>query len=75
MKNKRTIKPIIFGLFLIIFTATCFAQDTNLLKRTIYKNETIEFGAGGTVSIIGAPNGSIEIEGWQKNEVVRPLVK
>ncbi len=69
MQTQKTIKLLFFGIFLIIFSVTCFAQNTNLLKRTIYKNETIEFGAGGTVSIIGAPNGSIEIEGWQKNEV------
>lgn len=40
-----------------------------LLKRTSYKNETIDFGAGGTVTVIGAPVGSIFIEGWSKNEI------
>lgn len=69
MKNQKTIKLIIFGLFLVIFSVTCFAQNTNLLKRTIYKTDKLDFGAGGTVTIVGAPNGSIEIEGWQKNEV------
>lgn len=39
------------------------------LKRTTYKTENLEFGVGGTIDIIGAPNGSITIEGWQKNEV------
>ncbi len=53
----------------MIFSVTCFAQNTNLLKRTVYKTDKLDFGAGGTVSIIGAPDGSIEIEGWQKNEV------
>ena len=46
-----------------------FAQTKQLLKSTTYKTETVEFGQGGTVSIIGAPNGSISIEGWRKNEV------
>jgi Putative adhesin len=69
MQNQKTIKLIIFGLFLIIFSVNCFAQNTNLLKRTVYKSDKLDFGAGGTVSVIGAPNGSIEIEGWQKNEV------
>jgi hypothetical protein len=46
-----------------------FAQTKPLLKRTTYKTENIDFGAGGTVSIIGAPNGSISVEGWSKNAV------
>lgn len=69
MKNQKTGKSIIFVLFLLVFSATCFAQDAALLKRTVYKTDKLDFGAGGTVSIIGAPEGSIEIEGWQKNEV------
>jgi DUF4097 and DUF4098 domain-containing protein YvlB len=57
---------------LFIFSAANFAQTRapqQLIKRTTYKSDNLEFGAGGTVSIIGAPNGSIEIEGWQKNEI------
>ncbi|HSK74006.1 MAG TPA: hypothetical protein VK892_20065 [Pyrinomonadaceae bacterium] len=47
-----------------------FAQQTKPpLKRTTYKTEKVEFGVGGTVSIVGAPEGSITIEGWQNNEV------
>lgn len=69
MKNQKIIKFVTFGLFLIVFSATCFAQNFNLSKRTVYKNEKLDFGVGGTISIIGAPEGSIEIEGWQKNEV------
>ncbi len=44
------------------------AQKKSLIKRTTYKTDTIEFGSG-MVSIIGAPNGSVMIEGWQKTEV------
>ncbi len=62
---------------IVLFLPTCFAQDEQklikqnkpLIKRTNYKTETIEFGVGGTVSIIGAPNGSITVEGWSKNQV------
>ena len=56
---------------ILLFLAPCFAQITAapLLKRTTYKTEKFDFGAGGTVSIVGAPSGSITIEGWQKNEV------
>jgi hypothetical protein len=77
MKNQKTIKTFvsafIFSFALIfIFSAATFAQTVpskQLLKRTSYKSDNLEFGAGGTVTIIGAPNGSIEIEGWNKNEL------
>ncbi|MGI8786909.1 MAG: hypothetical protein ACR2HG_04010 [Pyrinomonadaceae bacterium] len=54
---------------IFLFLASCPAQTKPLIKRTTYKNETAEFGAGGTISIVGAPKGSIKVEGWQKNEV------
>ena len=57
----------VFSIF--ILGAASFAQTADLLKRTTYKTETVELGAGGTVSIVGAPNGSMTIEGWQKNSV------
>ena len=53
-----------------LFAAPSLAQETKpLIKRTTYKTETVEFGVAGTVSIIGAPAGSIKIEGWGKNAV------
>ncbi len=55
---------------LLIFILPYFAQNNSaLIKRTTYKTETVEFGVGGTVSIIGAPAGSITVEGWSKNAV------
>ena len=42
---------------------------TPLLTRTTTKQETFRLGYGGTVTIIGAPEGSITIEGWPKSEV------
>ncbi len=73
---KRFISPknicvrlCLFAVGLLLFLAPCFAQTQKLIKRTTYKTETVELGAGGTVSIIGAPSGSITVEGWQKNEV------
>lgn len=70
MNKKNPFRIIAFFIVISIFTISAFSQDTNnLLKRTKYQTETIEFAAGGTVSIIGSPNGSIEIEGWNKNEV------
>lgn len=74
MKQKLELKKI--GIYLCLSVVTFFlltslapAQTKPLIKRTTYKTETIEFGVGGTVSIVGAPNGSVSIEGWQKNEV------
>jgi hypothetical protein len=54
---------------IVLFASPVFAQSKTLIKRTTYKNEKIDFGAGGTVTIVGAPKGSIAIEGWQKNEI------
>lgn len=69
MKNNKLFGLIVFGLIFVNLNYLCRAQTSELRKRTTYKTETAKFGAGGTVSIIGAPNGSIEIEGWQKNEI------
>lgn len=67
--NKKILNPIFVLLFSIILANFAFAQTTQLIKRTTYKTETAELGAGGTVTIVGAPNGSVTIEGWDKNEV------
>jgi hypothetical protein len=44
-------------------------QSTNTVKRTITKTDRFDFGAGGTLSITGAPNGSITVIGTPKNEI------
>ena len=67
-----------FILLAILFAATLVvsvaqnnksAPAITLLKRTATRHETTRFNYGGTVTIIGAPKGSIKIEGWQRNEV------
>jgi len=40
-----------------------------LLIRTATRNETRRLGFGSTVTIIGAPQGSITVEGWRRSEV------
>lgn len=40
-----------------------------LLTRTATRRESQRLGFGGTVTIVGAPRGSVTIEGWSKNEV------
>jgi hypothetical protein len=39
------------------------------LKRTTTRHESKRLGYGSTVTILGAPFGSITIEGWNKSEV------
>jgi hypothetical protein len=39
------------------------------LKRTTSRHETRRFGYGSTLTITGAPAGSITIEGWNKSEI------
>jgi hypothetical protein len=39
------------------------------LKRTTSHRENRRFGYGGTVTIMGAPAGSITVEGWRQSEV------
>jgi len=53
----------------VFFPLPLSAQQKQLIKRTTYKTEKIDFTAGGVLTIVGAPMGSISIEGWQKNEI------
>src|SRR6267378_2274884 len=39
------------------------------LVRTTMRNETRRLGYGGTLTIVGAPDGSITMEGWSRSEV------
>jgi hypothetical protein len=40
-----------------------------LLTRKSTRHEVRRFGYGGSLTIVGAPKGSITVEGWQRNEV------
>ena len=48
---------------------TVNANPALLLTRTTTRHEVRRFGYGGTVTIIGAPKGSITVEGWSRSEV------
>ena len=65
--KKIGIRLCLSVISIFLFLPACFAQ--NLIKRTNYKTETVEFGVGGTISIVGAPSGAIRVEGWNKNAV------
>ena len=45
------------------------AQAAPLLKRTTTRREVRRLGFGGSLTIYGAPAGSVTIEGWSKSEV------
>jgi hypothetical protein len=67
--NKKIITLLVLPVLILVFTGLLHAQEKQLTKRTTYKSEKIDFGVGGTVTIVGAPMGSINVEGWSKNEV------
>lgn len=69
----------IAGLALIILTPTSISSQqkkdaaaslpVQLIKRTTTRRETSRFNFGGTVTIVGAPRGSVTVEGWSRSEV------
>jgi hypothetical protein len=63
-------KNRIYALVLIVLlcAAAAFGQ-TGLVKRVVSKSDKLDFGAGGTVAIAGAPKGSIHVEATQQNEI------
>lgn len=69
MNKKAFLRSILFAVFLLTFAFSAVAQTTTLIKRTTYKTDKFDFGVGGTLSVAGAPNGSIRVEGWSKNEI------
>src|SRR6185503_11053647 len=62
---------------LLLFALPAFTQEKQktvittppLIKRSMAHEELIRLGYGGSVTIIGAPEGSITIEGWPRSEV------
>jgi hypothetical protein len=74
--TKRTSIALI-SLFILLSLSTTSAQQkernapqsTGTLTRTTTRHESRRFGYGSSLTIIGAPAGSITIEGWQKSEV------
>jgi len=57
------------ALVICVLAHTVAAQIPQTIKRTITKSDKLDFGAGGTVSVTGAPNGSVKIIGSSKNEI------
>lgn len=53
----------------LVGVLACLSLSAQSVKRTISKSERLDFGPGGTISILGAPSGSIKITGTNKREV------
>lgn len=62
----KILRSALVGVCVCVLAAVCSAQ---VLKRTTTKTETIPVGAGSTVSIMGAPIGSVKVNVIQGNDV------
>ena len=63
------IKIITLLLLFAISSIPVIGQAAERLKRTTFKTDKFDFGPGGTLAIIGAPSGSIRVEGWEKGQI------
>lgn len=72
----QLITPLHFCLLILLTVLPVSAQErpttlldpTHLRTRTVIRREATRFGYGGTLTLVGAPNGSITIEGWDRSE-------
>ncbi len=69
MKIKNIFSAVFAAVLVLAFISSAASQTQLMIKRTTSKSDSLEFGAGGTLSIIGAPAGSIRIEGWNENRI------
>lgn len=69
VKYMKYLKLLFCAAFLLTLSIAAFGQAPAVIKRTTHKSDGLPFGVGGTLAVLGAPNGSITIEGWSKNEI------
>ncbi len=69
MKNSQLGGFVAVMILMLAGVSVGTAQRPAMLKRTITKTDRFDFGAGGTVTITGAPTGSIRVVGSPKNEI------
>ena len=69
MKIKQILfaAAVFFALPLFIFGQTDSGQ--NRFKRTTVKTERFDLNPGGSVTVLGAPVGTITIEGWGQRQI------
>jgi len=68
------VKAVVFVFISLLFLQPALAQKDKqttgpLVTRTTTRHEVYRLPFGGTVTLSGAPAGSITIEGWQRNEL------
>lgn len=66
MKLKSLSFALLLTIAVVAFAQTGYGQTQ---KRITTKTDKFDFGAGGTVSVIGAPNGSIKLVGGSTDEI------
>ena len=64
MPKSKTLAALL--LVVSALAVAVHAQTPQLLKKTTTKTDKLAFGAGGTIAISGAPNGSRTIDGSSK---------
>ena len=79
LANRQRMKLFVSGLVLALSFLSAAAQspakqtpDANRpspLVRTTSRHEVRRFAYGGTLTVVGPPDGSITVEGWPRNEV------
>ena len=77
--TRITPGPLLLLLLALLFLSQSIAsaqqknksalQPVGTLTRTTTRHETRRFGYGSSLTIVGAPSGSITIEAWSKSEV------
>ncbi|MFT3744444.1 MAG: hypothetical protein QM785_09115 [Pyrinomonadaceae bacterium] len=65
----KTHRVFFLAVMLLTLAVAGFSQAGTFVKRTTTKTDRFDFGSGGTVAINGAPNGSVTVQGWPKNEI------
>lgn len=75
-KRKASLISILISAFLALLVASPgHAQNKKTeapkidIKRTINRHETHRLPYGGSLTVIGAPAGTITIEGWDRSEI------
>src|SRR5688500_12672777 len=63
--NTKSLILLVAAVFFL--SSSAFGQG--FVKRTTYKSDKLDFGVGGTLAVVGAPNGSVRIEGWSNREI------
>lgn len=69
MKTNNYFRLAATIILILAAASITHAQTPQLFKRTTTKTDKFDFGAGGTVAIVGAPNGSIRVVGTARNEI------